>query len=705
MVKVCKLLLFAVICPLLLFAKAQSPTGTIDGRIVDPQGAVVEGAEVTVTSASTNVAHAVKSNHDGLYTVPLLPPGTYSISVATPNFKTEQRSDVTLQIGQTISLDFGLSVGSASETVQVTSEEPITSTESAAVGQVIDNEKIVEIPLNGRQFYSLATLVPGVMPPVQNSGLSFRGGFNVAGQQETANYSTLDGFNNNDAGVSAPSVRPSVDDIQEFKIYTGTYEAEFGHAVGGQLVVTTKSGGNAYHGDLYEFIRNQLFDAKNFFTAPGFKPSLKRNNFGGTFGGPIKKDKLFFFFNYEGLRLRNQFTAATTVPTATQIGGNFTGSAALKTPTGYNPLAVANNIINPAYLTASQLAAYNVGKALLAFYPTDNTPGGGNYTFSAVNQENSNQYALRLDNNINAKNTVYATLNYFNDPVITPNNPLCSGALIPGFGCSVGLTTQLYGGGWTYVVSPNLINTVRGGYQRLRQPRLSLDANIPFDATYGIPAFFDPNVPNNQGVPFTSITGYATYGGPTNLPQDRGDSTYDYGDTVLYSKGAHSFKFGTEYTRTLANALIVNSGRGSFTFQGTYTGNALADALLGLPSVATRAPTAPKYHARYTYIAGFAQDAWKVAPNLTVNYGLRWETFTPITEETIRSRTSTLPWLSPFWRESTEILRTSTTPSTKLSDLASGQAIAHSRATPPWSRLVLGSPTMHPLSSMDSPAS
>jgi Carboxypeptidase regulatory-like domain len=615
------------------YAVAQTPSGTIGGRVTDPQGAVVGSSDVTVTNESTNVSHAIKTNNDGLYTVPLLPPGSYSISVTTPNFKKELRSGVVLQIGQSLDLSFQLTVGSANETVSVTSEEPLTATESAAVGTVIDNQKVVEIPLNGRQFYNLAVLVPGVMPPVQNSGLSFRGGFNVAGQIETANYATLDGFNDMDAGVSAPSVRPSIDDIQEFKIYSGTFEAEFGHAVGGQLVVTTKSGTNSYHGNVYEFIRNQMFDAVNYFTAKGFKPSLKRNQFGGTFGGPLKRDKVFFFLNYEGLRFRNQFTAQSTVPNSTLLGGNFTSAAPLKTPTGYDPRVVQGNIINPQYMTPAQLQAYTVGKALLAFYPTIATGGANNYTFSAVNSENSNQYALHLDATVNASNSVYATLNYFNDPTTTPNNPLCSGALIPGFGCYVGLTTQLYGGGWTHIFTPNVINTLRGGYQRLVQPRISLDAAVPFDNTYGIPAFFDPSVPDNQGVPFTNITGYATYGGPTNLPQNRGDNTYDYGDTLLYNHGAHTMKAGVEYTRTLANALIVNSGRGQFVFQGTYTGNPLADSLLGLPTTSSRAPTAPVYHARYSYLAGFAQDTWKITRRLTVNYGLRWETFTPVTDK------------------------------------------------------------------------
>jgi hypothetical protein len=634
MVKLCRLLLLAVSCVIFTSVSvAQNTSGTIGGRITDSQGAVLPNAEIVVTSETTNVARTVKSNGDGLYTVPLLPPGSYQISVAIPNFKKEIRTGITLQIGQSIDMSLALSLGSVGEVVSVTAQEPLTATESAAVGTVIDNQKVVEIPLNGRQFYNLATLVPGVTPPVTGSGLSFRGGFNVAGQLETSNYATLDGFNNMDSGVSAPSVRPSIDAIQEFKLYSGTFEAEFGHAVGGQLVVTTKSGTNAFHGNVYEFIRNQVTDAKNYFVTPGFNPGLKRNQFGGTIGGPIKRDKIFFFFNYEGLRLRNLYTAKATVPNTAYVGGNFVGATALRTPTGYDPRVVAGNVINTAYMTAAQLSAYKVGQALLAYYPHVGTNGANNYTFQAPNKEDSNQYSLHLDGAINDKNSVYATLHYFNNPVITPNNPLCSGALIPGFGCAVGLTTQLYGGGWTHIFTPNIINTLRGGYQRLRQPRTSLDSAIPFNATYGIPAFSDTSVPDNGGVPFTNPTGYASFGGPTNLPQVRNDNTYDYGDTLLYNHGAHAVKIGAEYTRTLDNALIVNSGRGNYAFQGTYTGNSIADLLLGLPTTATRAPTAPVYHARYTYIALFAQDTWKLARNLTLNYGLRWETFTPITEK------------------------------------------------------------------------
>ena len=333
-------------------------------------------------------------------------------------------------------------------------------------------------------------------------------------------------------------------------------------------------------------------------------------------------DKAFFFFNYEGLRLRQQVVQNTGVPTPTLLSGNFTGAAALRVPFGYDPRAVQGNIINPQYLTASQLQAYTVGHALLAFYPVAPT---GIYNFSAVTAENSNQYAMRLDSNLNAKNNIFVTLNYFNDPVTSPGNTLCPGPGVSGFGCIVGLTTQLYGGGWTHVFTPNVINTLRAGYQRLNQPRTSLDSNVNFNQQYGIPAFNDPTIPNNGGVPYTLIAGYASLGDPPNLPQNRRDNTYDFGDTIIVNRGAHSFKAGAEYTRVLANSLLVATGRGAFNFQPYYTGNSLADAELGLPALAQQTPTAPLLHARNSYIGAFIQDTWKVTRNLTANYGLRWD--------------------------------------------------------------------------------
>jgi hypothetical protein len=633
-VKLCKFLSLVFALALCLPAMGQSTTGTITGRVIDPQGAVVPGAAVTVTSTTTNVAHAVTTNQDGLYTVPLLLPGDYTVSVVTPSFRKEIRNNITLQIGQTLALDFSLSVGATTETVTVNTSAPLVQTQSAAVGSVIDQQKVLEIPLNGRQYYSLSELVPGAMPPVYNSTMSYRGGINLAGQSETSEYYTLDGIYNMDTiNIWGPSVVPSVEDIQEFKIYTGAdFEAEYGHAGGGQIVVTSKSGGNAYHGDVYEFLRNQIFDAKNFFQNNGTKLSYKRNDFGGTFGGHIIPNKMFFFFSGEILLLHNQYTALSTIPTTTQIGGNFVGDTPLNTPTGYDPGVVAGNIINTAAMTPAQLQAYTIGAALLAYYPADTTPGGSNYLFNAPNQEKSETYQLRLDNTLNEKNTTYATLNWYNFPEITPGNVTCSLSSIPGFDCRTGLTDQLYGGGWTHIFTPNVINNFVAGFDRSVVPRISVNDADPFDETYNIPAFEGPPNPYDEGIPFISISGYSTYGAPTNLPQFRYDKDYDYRDNVLWNAGNHSFNFGFEYTRVLTAALQIVIGRGEFIYNGTYTGNPVADALLGLPTEAERNNQAgPFTHLKLSYFAGYAEDSWRITPNLTLNYGLRWETTTPVT--------------------------------------------------------------------------
>jgi hypothetical protein len=635
MMKFSNLLLFIIILTLCLPAMAQTTTGTISGRVVDSQGAVVGGAAVTVTSATTNVAHAVQTNNDGLYTVPQLLPGTYSVSVVTPNFRKEIRNNLTLQIGQTLDLEFSLSVGATTETVNVTSSAPLVQTQSAAVGSVIDNQKIEEIPLNGRQYYSLSALIPGAMPPVYNSSLSYRGGINLAGAAETSTFYSLDGLNNMDTAITGPAVVPSVEDIQEFKIYTGAnFEAEFGHNVGGTVVVTSRSGGNAYHGDVYEFIRNQIFDAKNYFQTSGTKLSYKRNDFGGTFGGHIIPNKMFFFFSGEVLLLHNQYTALSTVPTVAQVGGVFTGEAPLNVPTGYptDVIDTANNSINFAALVGAQATAETVGAALLSYYPADTTTGASNYNFNAPSQEKSEVYQLRIDNNYNAKNTTYATLNWYNNPYITPGNVTCSVSSIPGFDCNTGLTDQLYGGGWTHIFTPNVINTLVAGYQRSNVPRISLNDNVPFDEMYNIPAFAGPPAPDNNGIPFVTVLGFASYGGATNLPQLRQDNAYDFLENVLWNKGDHSFNFGFEYTRFIDAVTFLSSGRGAFTFNGTYTGNPIADELLGLPTQATRSNNAnPVLHYQESYFAGYAEDSWRILPNLTFNYGLRWEETTPFT--------------------------------------------------------------------------
>src|SRR5213593_588194 len=293
------------ILALLLFA--QQNTATISGRILDSSGAAIPGATVVAKNIQTGLERPATTDETGTYTIPLLPVGQYEVSAELAGFKKAVQTQIVLQVAQQARLDFVLEVGQQSETIEVTAAVPLTQTENSSIGTVIDNRKVVELALNGRNFFQLALLVPQVTPPADGSILSFRGGFNVGGASELANNFTLDGFDNNNGLLSAPSFRPSVDSIQEFKVLTGSYAAELGHNSGGQVIVTTKAGTNSFHGGWFEFHRNSVLDAKNFFFPQDTpKPSFIRNQFGLNAGGPIIRNKTFFFFSYEGLRLSQQ---------------------------------------------------------------------------------------------------------------------------------------------------------------------------------------------------------------------------------------------------------------------------------------------------------------------------------------------------------------------------------------------------------------
>jgi len=286
--------------------------GEINGRVTDPTGAVVNGATVTATNKATNVARSVQTNSSGNYTLPFLAPGVYDIQADQPGFRGFRREGIQLQVGGTDQIDISLEVGAVNDVVAVTGTAALLTTEGAAVGTVIENKSIIELPLNGRDYLQLAQLQPNVYAPAQGSNLGFRGGFNVAGNSEIANQYILDGIDNNDETTNQPLHRPILDAVREFKVLTGTYSAEYGRQAGGQIIVTTQSGTNEFHGAAWEFHRNSGLDARNFF-APQ-KPSFRRNQFGGVLGGPIKKDQTFFFCAYEVQRSGQQEAGMATVP-------------------------------------------------------------------------------------------------------------------------------------------------------------------------------------------------------------------------------------------------------------------------------------------------------------------------------------------------------------------------------------------------------
>src|SRR5262245_51620292 len=314
--------MLAAVSALSIDTFAQGIRATVTGRVTDSSGAVVPRAKITITNTGTNETRVVETGDEGDYTIPQLPPGDYSLTVEQVGFKKAVQR-FTLETGQGARVDITLVAGAVSERVEITAVTPVVSSEDASLGNVVDQKKIVELPLNGRDYLQLAQLQPNVFAPAQNSTIGFRGGFNVAGNSEIANNYIKDGIDNNDETTNQPLHRPILDAVREFKVLTGTYSAEYGRQAGGQIIVTTKNGTNDFHGSAFEFHRNSALDARNFF-APR-KPSFRRNQFGGVIGGPIRKDRTFFFGGYEGQRRGQQEAGLANVPTLAMRQGDFSG--------------------------------------------------------------------------------------------------------------------------------------------------------------------------------------------------------------------------------------------------------------------------------------------------------------------------------------------------------------------------------------------
>ena len=621
---------------------AQNPTAAITGQVKDSTGAGVSGARVTARNLDTNTERSVVTGESADYTISLLLIGRYEVRVEKEGFKKDIQTGFVLQVDQRARIDFSLQLGQVSETVEVSASAPLLNSETASVGTVIDNRKVVEMPLNSREFYALALLVPGVAPPAQGSLLSFRGGFNVAGASELNNNFTLNGLDNNNQLLSAPAYRPSIDAIQEFKILTGTYSAEYGRNSGGQVIITTKSGTNQFHGNAFEFLRNQVLDARNFFAPPNTPtPGFKRNQFGGTFGGPILRNKTFFFASYEGLRLREQVAQLATVPTSEMLRGDFRSLLSLPTP-----VRVLNPITGQPFRTANVIdpeLINPIGRALANFYPapTTATPNGrlpaNNFNFQASQQDTVDQGSLKLDHTFSPKDSITGSYNDFDNRTFDPFNIVCGSRVIPGFGCAVKLKARLAGLTQTHILTPNLINEFRVSYSQFWNPREGEDSGIDFNKQYNIQGATFQSSPPTPGVPQTAVNGFATLGAPTNFPQIRIDHTYQLANNLSFTRGKHSLKFGGDFRRFSTNGVTIGNGRGSYTFNAQTTaatsGYSMADLLLGLPTTTSRSPLFPNNYTRSSFYGGFIQDDFRVNSRLTLNLGLRYEVNTPVFEK------------------------------------------------------------------------
>jgi hypothetical protein len=631
--------LFLLVLALAVAMPASGQTfGQITGLVTDSSGGVVIGAAVTVTNPQTSLARTENTNSSGLYTFPNLLPGVYDVKVAAQGFQSAIRNSVELQVQQVARLDFQLKVGSITEAVEVTGGAPLLTTENATLGTVIDNQRIVELPLNGRNFIQLIALSPNVNASYADGGTaaSRQGGdratqnFSVGGQRREFNYYTLDGVANTDVDFNTYAFLPSIDALQEFKVQTGVYSAEFGHEAA-QVNVSTKSGTNEYHGALFDFLRNNAVDARPFGftrTVPVSAP-FKWNQFGFALAGPVRipkvfngKDRLFFMSNYEGFRLRNQTQVVYSTPTAAMRNGNFSEllpGTVIKDPRN-NFLPFSGNIIDSKRFDAAAVG-------LLEFYPAPNIPGAGrssNYLALNNNVNDKDQFTQRIDFAENAKSNWFGRYSWQDETQVQPALKL------NGHFLAVTVKQAMISN--SRILSPTLVNEARFGYtgfyddyanelQNKRDPIKEL----------GI-GFVDP-APVAWGTPGVTVNGFSGFGDDVNGPFVVNDHTFQWLDTLSWNLGTHAIKIGGEVRRDRFNQLGQQNVRGVLTIDNPSTGYAFADYMLGIVSRTQDAGSLAISQFRATSQAYFFADTWKFRPNLTIDWGLRYELTPPWTDK------------------------------------------------------------------------
>lgn len=576
----------------LLFAfsfvtRAQS-TATLQGSVVDTSNAAVPNATVTIHNQGTGVDVTTKTDQSGYYVMPGLFPGVYQVTVTANGFQTYVVKDLKLDVASTITENARLTVGQVTQEVVVTGGTPLVSTSSVSMSDVVTQKEVQEIPLNGRHFLDLAIITPGTMVPSQNSFLSFPlnglGGLSIetAGQRETTLNLLINGINLNDEVQNQVTFQPSIDTVSEFKIDNSTFPAQYGRNSGAIINIATRSGTNDFHGEAFDFLRNNYFDARNFFNPVGVAQSpLDRNDFGGDLGGPIKRNKAFMFLSYEGLRQFHALTLQSSVPAAGTTSSD---------PTVNNLLALlAKNAPPNATIGGDP-----------AFIGSTNAPVIVNIGTAdvSVNLTSSDQlhgyYAIEKDHRFEAN----------------------SGATIPGFGDTRDGSRQLATIGESHIFSPNLTNQVRLGFNRLFITFLPNDSSLTPSGTGIVLPSGVPNV----GLPFIEVTGLPLtleFGNPTNEPQGRGDTTVAFNDTISWLKGNHSFDIGVDVSRFYNNNISENVG--DFVFLGLT--NFVND---GAESFATTEGNADDKILMPAWGA-FVQDSYKWKPNLTFSLGFRYD--------------------------------------------------------------------------------
>ena len=618
------------------YSRAQIATTTsLVGTVTDASGKTVPGAKVTAVNANTHDTYTALTSEQGYYNIQFVAVGDYDLTVTAPGFEITRINGSHVDINQVVRNDITLRVGNVVESVTVQATASAIKTDDASVSEIITSRDVANLPLNLRDPMALAVTTPGVLqgPKTSLTGVPPGEDFIGAGTREIDNSMSLDGISIMNNLITTTPTRPMVESVQEVEVQTGTYSAQYGAYMGAHINMITKSGTNQVHGNLVEFFRNQVMDARAFFTLPtpanptAAKPPLHQNQFGFELDGPVYipklyngKNKTFFMASYEGYRLNQSTTSLSTSMPAAFFSGNFSGvpasqiqGGAIKDPLNGNA-PFPGNIIPTARISPVVLK-------LQQFYPETNLPGlASNYSVPVLTTIKTDQTVDRIDQNLGDKIRLYVRADYQNQPVF-------GGSAIPINSSTTPVTTTNYTVGYTHTLTPNLVNDLRVGryfFDSATVNPFTTGNQQGVGTSLGIPNFTGDTTFSNPGIPDFNITGFNSLNSSgTNWYQN--DSTNQLSEQISWNHGSHNVMAGFELSRLATGRAAVNSARGAFNFNGTLTGYAPADFILGTPQ--TFNTPGPEVRGRVAEWRDgfFVQDKWQISRKLTLSYGLRYE--------------------------------------------------------------------------------
>ena len=618
-------------------ASAQTAYGTVLGTITDPSAAAIPGAQVRVTNVGTNISNEVTTGTEGGYAVTRLIPGQYRVEVSYEGFKTAASPDLTLLVNQSLRFDATLEPGTVETVVEVVATGTLIETDTSSVGKVVENKQIVDLPMVSRNFTDLIVLSPATVTDNQgalgNEQNSFRtrlsgGASFIGGGRGADNTYMIDGVENNDPGFQTPSITPPIDAIQEFRLMNKNYSAEFGGGAA-QINIAIKSGTNEIHGTAYEFLRNDALNARNFFSEEDpitgrSKPQLRYNQFGGSIGGPIARNQLFYFFNYEGTRVRTFAPQAARYPTRAQLDGDFSGELPI---TDY----LTGEQFPDNRVPSSRISAKS--RDLLFLFPEPNVAAraGFNTVKTLSAPENVDQYHARTDWLASQKDNLFVRVSFSDQDILRPSLRPLGGLIDQQKGRNIALA-------WTRVFSPRWLNEVRLGFSRpisLRAQEGAFGEDVAGSLFRGT-----DTAPVTFGAPGIGLADYGSVGSVGNGPLNYLTNSWSVVDAVSYTAGAHKLKVGIDFRDFLFKEVNSFRPRGSISFTGLFTqnpqnatGNSVADFVQGLPfsAAVNQGEFTSWFHAQVYNL--YIQDDWTLSPRLTLNLGLRYEYRTPLEEE------------------------------------------------------------------------